>query len=49
MDKEVLIWSDVTLTLDLENSFNVTAHPLTKVTLWVKYEPYLTKRREYMI
>lgn len=31
----------MTFTLELETYFNVhvTAHPLTKGTLWVKYEP----------
>lgn len=28
----------MTLTLDLETLFKVTAHPLSNGTLWVKYE-----------
>lgn len=39
----------MTLTLDLEMSLKVTAHPLTNGTLWVKYTPDLTKGREYKI
>lgn len=29
----------MTLNFDLETLFKVTAHPLMKGTLWVKYEP----------
>lgn len=39
----------MTLTLDLETSFKVTAHPLTKATLLGKYELHWTYKREYMI
>lgn len=42
LDKDDLIWSDMTLTLDLENLLNDTANSLTKVTLRVKYEQYWT-------
>lgn len=33
-------WSSMTLNLDLETSFKVTAHLLSKGTLSVKYKPY---------
>lgn len=42
LDNDDLIWSDMTLTLDLENPFNDTANSLTIVTLRVKYEQYWT-------
>lgn len=38
----------MTLTFDLENSFKVTACPLTKSTQWVKYETDWAKGREDM-
>lgn len=36
----------MTLTLDLETLFKVTAHPLSKGTLWVKYELNWANERE---
>lgn len=37
------------LTLDLETLLKVTAHPLPKRTMWVKYELEWTIGRKYMI
>lgn len=36
----------MTLALDLKTWFKVTAYPIPKGTLWVKYEPNWTKGRE---
>lgn len=36
--KRFFDWSDMTLTIVQETSIKVTAHPLTKGTLWVKFE-----------
>lgn len=33
----------MTLTLDLEKGFKVTAHPLPKGILWVRYKPDLAR------
>lgn len=38
--------SAMTLTLALKTCFKVTAHPLPKRTLQLKYEPYWAKGRE---
>lgn len=40
-DKDFIYNSAIILTLDLEILFKVTAHPLTRGTLWVKYEARL--------
>lgn len=48
-DPERIFHSAVTLTLDLETWFKVTAHPLFKGTQWVKYEPNWAKERENML
>lgn len=34
------------MTLDLQISFNVTAFPLIKGAMWIKYEPDLSKGSE---
>lgn len=39
----------MTLTLDVETWFKVTAYPLSKGSLSVKYEPDYTKGREDML
>lgn len=44
-----LMQSNMTLTLDLETLFKVTAYPLTEGALLLKYEPYGTQGRDYMI
>lgn len=47
--RNVFVLPDMTLTLSQETLYKVITHPLTKGTLLVKYEPDLTKVREYMI
>lgn len=39
----------MTLTLNLETLFKLTAYSLTKGTLWVKYEPDWAKGRKDML
>ena len=39
----------MTLTLYLKTWFKVTAHPSTKGTLWMRYEPDWAKGREAML
>lgn len=39
----IFFHGDMNLTLDLNTEFKVTAHPLTKGNLLVKYEPNWTK------
>lgn len=39
----------MTLTLDQDTLFKVTAHPVLKGNLWVKYEPNWAKGRKYML
>lgn len=38
-EQMILAWADMTLILDLQFSFKTTAHPLSKSTLWVRFEP----------
>lgn len=40
--------SVMTIIIDLETWFKVTAHPFSKGTLWVRYEPGKAKGREDM-
>ena len=47
-EQRIFAWSNMTLTLNLQTSFKVTAHPLTIDNLWVKNEQYWTKGREDM-
>lgn len=42
---EFFAWSDMTLILDREKSFKVTAHSLTKGSLYMQYEPDWTNGR----
>lgn len=44
-----LVWSNMTLTLDIERLFKINAHLMTKGTLWVEHKPDWTTKREYMI
>lgn len=41
--KKNFVWSNITLTLDLQILFNFTAHPLIIGPLWEKCEPNWTK------
>lgn len=43
--KNIFVWFDITSKLDLQTSSKITAHPMIKGSMWVKYEPKLTKRR----
>lgn len=47
-DKDFTYNSDMTLSLDLETWFKVTAHPLPKDTLQVKFKPGWASGREDM-
>lgn len=42
--KRFFDWSDMTLTIVQKTSIKITAHPLTKGTLWVKFELDRAKR-----
>lgn len=45
----IFVWVDMTLTLDLQTLFRITAYVLVKGILWVKYEPDWTQNEKDML